>query len=148
MKLVAVLRGRDALNRHLFVTGRRTVFKPNARATSQVVSPAPALNLARHTHGKTPSSWPLITMLARGVILLIEDVPASARPLSPNAPKSFPAVFRHSVQSRPASPAMFSGQSLYNPESRGFEFVPGPFRHVVLADENQPHPPRHAIRAS
>ncbi len=85
----------------------------------------------------------LITLLARGH-LLIEDVPGVGKTtLAQALAKSFHCTFQRLQFTSDLLPSDVLGVSVYNPESRDFEFRPGPiFANVVLADEINRTTPR------
>jgi len=78
----------------------------------------------------------LITLLARGH-LLIEDVPGVGKTtLAQALAKSFHCSFQRIQFTSDLLPSDVLGVSVYNPETREFEFREGPvFANVVLADE-------------
>jgi MoxR-like ATPase len=85
----------------------------------------------------------LITLLARGH-LLIEDVPGVGKTtLAQALAKSFRCTFQRIQFTSDLLPSDVLGVSVYNPESREFEFRQGPiFANVVLADEINRTTPR------
>jgi MoxR-like ATPase len=85
----------------------------------------------------------LITLLARGH-LLIEDVPGVGKTtLAQALAKSFHCSFQRIQFTSDLLPSDVLGVSVYNPESREFEFRSGPiFANVVLADEINRTTPR------
>jgi len=85
----------------------------------------------------------LITLLARGH-LLIEDVPGVGKTTLAHAlAKSFHCTFQRVQFTSDLLPSDVLGVSVYNPETRDFEFRPGPiFANVVLADEINRTTPR------
>ncbi len=105
-------------------------------ATSQTVSQLQR-SIARAIYGKEEAiQLALITLLARGH-LLIEDVPGVGKTtLAQALAKSFHCTFQRIQFTSDLLPSDVLGVSVYNPESREFEFRPGPvFANVVLADE-------------
>jgi len=105
-------------------------------ATSQVVSQLHRA-IARIILGKEEAiQLALITLLARGH-LLIEDVPGVGKTtLAQALAKSFHCSFQRIQFTSDLLPSDVLGVSVYNPESREFEFRSGPiFANVVLADE-------------
>src|SRR6202045_2735925 len=78
----------------------------------------------------------LITLLARGH-LLIEDVPGVGKTtLAQALAKSFHCSFQRIQFTSDLLPSDVLGVSVYNPESRDFEFRSGPiFANIILADE-------------
>jgi len=112
-------------------------------ATSQVVSQLKS-TIARAIYGKEEAiQLALITLLARGH-LLIEDVPGVGKTtLAQALAKSFHCGFQRVQFTSDLLPSDVLGVSVYNPETREFEFRPGPiFANVVLADEINRTTPR------
>ena len=112
-------------------------------ATSQVVSQLQR-SIARAIYGKEDAiQLALITLLARGH-LLIEDVPGVGKTtLAQALAKSFHCTFQRIQFTSDLLPSDVLGVSVYNPESREFEFRSGPiFANVVLADEINRTTPR------
>ena len=112
-------------------------------ATSQVVSQLKN-TIARAIYGKEEAiELALITLLARGH-LLIEDVPGVGKTtLAQALAKSFQCGFQRVQFTSDLLPSDVLGVSVYNPESREFEFRSGPiFANVVLADEINRTTPR------
>jgi MoxR-like ATPase len=112
-------------------------------ATAQIVSQLQR-SIARAIYGKEEAiQFALITLLARGH-LLIEDVPGVGKTtLAQALAKSFHCTFQRIQFTSDLLPSDVLGVSVYNPESRDFEFRPGPiFANVVLADEINRTTPR------
>ena len=112
-------------------------------ATSQVVSQLQR-SIARAIYGKEEAiQLALITLLARGH-LLIEDVPGVGKTtLAQALAKSFHCSFQRIQFTSDLLPSDVLGVSVYNPETREFEFRQGPvFANVVLADEINRTTPR------
>jgi MoxR-like ATPase len=112
-------------------------------ATSQVVSQLQR-SIARAIYGKEEAiQLALITLLAKGH-LLIEDVPGVGKTtLAQALAKSFQCSFQRIQFTSDLLPSDVLGVSVYNPESREFEFRSGPiFANVVLADEINRTTPR------
>ncbi len=112
-------------------------------ATSQIVSQLQR-SIARAIYGKEDAiQLALITLLARGH-LLIEDVPGVGKTtLAQALAKSFHCSFQRIQFTSDLLPSDVIGVSVYNPESRAFEFRSGPiFANVVLADEINRTTPR------
>jgi MoxR-like ATPase len=112
-------------------------------ATSQVVSQLQR-SIARAVYGKEDViQLALVTLLARGH-LLIEDVPGTGKTTLAHAlAKSFQCTFQRVQFTSDLLPSDVLGVSVYNPESREFEFRHGPiFANVVLADEINRTTPR------
>ena len=118
-------------------------FQPMSTATSQIVSQLQR-SIARAIYGKEEAiQLALITLLARGH-LLIEDVPGVGKTtLAQALAKSFHCTFQRIQFTSDLLPSDVLGVSVYNPESREFEFRSGPiFANVVLADEINRTTPR------
>jgi MoxR-like ATPase len=112
-------------------------------ATSRVVAQLQR-SIARAIYGKEEAiQLSLITLLARGH-LLIEDVPGVGKTtLAQALAKSFHCTFQRIQFTSDLLPSDVLGVSVYNPESREFEFRSGPiFANVVLADEINRTTPR------
>jgi MoxR-like ATPase len=112
-------------------------------ATSQVVAQLKH-SIARTIFGKEEAiQLALITLLARGH-LLIEDVPGVGKTtLAQALAKSFHCTFQRIQFTSDLLPSDVIGVSVYNPETREFEFRHGPiFANVVLADEINRTTPR------
>jgi len=112
-------------------------------ATSQIVSQLQR-SIARAIYGKEEAiQLALITLLARGH-LLIEDVPGVGKTTLAHAlAKSFHCSFQRVQFTSDLLPTDVLGVSVYNPETREFEFRPGPiFANIVLADEINRTPPK------
>ena len=112
-------------------------------ATSQIVSQLQR-SISRAIYGKEEAiQLALITLLARGH-LLIEDVPGVGKTtLAQALAKSFHCTFQRIQFTSDLLPSDVLGVSVYNPESREFEFRSGPiFANVVLADEINRTTPR------
>src|SRR5579862_2045579 len=100
--------------------------------------------IARVIRGKDEAiQLTLIALLARGH-LLIEDVPGVGKTtLAQALAKSFHCTFQRIQFTSDLLPSDVLGVSVYNPESREFEFRSGPiFANVVLADEINRTTPR------
>ena len=111
--------------------------------TSQIVAQLQR-SIARAIYGKEEAiQLALITLLARGH-LLIEDVPGVGKTtLAQALAKSFHCSFQRIQFTSDLLPSDVLGVSVYNPESREFEFRSGPiFANVVLADEINRTTPR------
>jgi MoxR-like ATPase len=112
-------------------------------ATSQIVSQLQR-SIARAIYGKEEAiQLALITLLARGH-LLIEDVPGVGKTtLAQALARSFHCTFQRIQFTSDLLPSDVLGVSVYNPETREFEFREGPiFANVVLADEINRTTPR------
>jgi len=114
-----------------------------ATITSQVVTQLQR-SIARAIYGKEDViQLALVTLLARGH-LLIEDVPGVGKTtLAQALAKSFHCTFQRIQFTSDLLPSDVLGVSVYNPETRDFEFRQGPiFANVVLADEINRTTPR------
>jgi MoxR-like ATPase len=112
-------------------------------ATSQLASQLQRA-IARTIYGKEEAiQLALITLLARGH-LLIEDVPGVGKTtLAQALAKSFHCTFQRIQFTSDLLPSDVIGVSVYNPETRDFEYRNGPlFANVVLADEINRTTPR------
>ncbi len=112
-------------------------------ATSQVVSQLQRA-IAKIIYGKEEAiQLALVTLRARGN-LIIEDVPGVGKTtLAQALAKSFHCSFQRVQFTSDLLPSDVLGVSVYNPETREFEFRPGPiFANVVLADEINRTTPR------
>src|SRR6202790_5402288 len=109
-------------------------------ATSHTVSQLQR-SIARAIYGKEEAIQ--IALLARGH-LLIEDVPGVGKTtLAQALAKSFHCSFQRIQFTSDLLPSDVLGVSVYNPETREFEFRSGPiFANVVLADEINRTTPR------
>ncbi len=85
----------------------------------------------------------IVTLLGRGN-LLIEDVPGVGKTtLAYALAKATDCAFQRIQFTSDMMPSDIIGVSIYNPESREFEFKPGPvFANIVLADEINRTSPR------
>ena len=114
-----------------------------AVASSHVISQLQR-SIAHAIYGKEDViQLALVTLLARGH-LLIEDVPGTGKTTLAHAlAKSFQCTFQRVQFTSDLLPSDVLGVSVYNPESREFEFRHGPiFANVVLADEINRTTPR------
>jgi MoxR-like ATPase len=94
-------------------------------------------NIERVIKGKSEVvKLTLVTLLARGH-LLIEDVPGVGKTTLAHAlARSLSCSFRRIQFTSDLLPSDILGVSVFNQQTQGFEFKPGPiFAHVVLADE-------------
>jgi MoxR-like ATPase len=136
--------GRNASATTLIYLSRNTWgFQPMPIATSHLVSQLQR-SIARAIFGKEDViQLSLITLLARGH-LLIEDVPGTGKTtLAQALAKSFHCTFQRIQFTSDLLPSDVLGVSVYNPETREFEFRQGPiFANVVLADEINRTTPR------
>ena len=100
--------------------------------------------IARAIYGKEDAiQLALITLLARGH-LLIEDVPGVGKTtLAQALARSFHCTFQRVQFTSDLLPSDVLGVSVFNPETREFEFRQGPiFANVILADEINRTTPR------
>jgi MoxR-like ATPase len=112
-------------------------------ATAQIVSQLHR-SLSHAIFGKEEAiQLALTALLARGHIL-IEDVPGVGKTtLAQALARSFRCTFQRIQFTSDLLPSDVVGVSVYNPESREFEFRPGPiFANVILADEINRTTPR------
>ena len=112
-------------------------------ATSHLVSQLQR-SIARAIYGKEEAiQLALITLFARGH-LLIEDVPGVGKTtLAQALAKSFNCTFQRVQFTSDLLPSDVLGVSVYQPDTREFEFRPGPlFANIVLADEINRTTPR------
>jgi MoxR-like ATPase len=94
-------------------------------------------NVARVVRGKAAEiRLAVVAILARGHVLL-EDVPGVGKTtLAQALARSLGLSFQRVQFTSDLLPSDIVGVTIYRPERREFEFVPGPiFAHVVLADE-------------
>jgi MoxR-like ATPase len=95
-------------------------------------------NVERVVRGKTPEVRLVLTALASGGHVLIEDVPGTAKTVLARAiAQSIKGATVGRIQCTPdLQPTDVTGLSIYNQKTRDFEFRPGPvFANVVLLDE-------------
>src|ERR1700689_1023138 len=121
-----------------------TLISPTAGTASASPVSRLASTIARVIKGKDDViELALISLLARGH-LLIEDVPGVGKTTLAHAlAKSFHCTFQRIQFTSDLLPSDVTGVSVYNPESREFEFRSGPiFANVVLADEINRTTPR------
>ncbi len=112
-------------------------------ATAQVISQLQR-SIAQAIFGKEEAiELALITLLARGH-LLIEDVPGVGKTtLAQALARSFHCSFQRIQFTSDLLPTDVLGVSVYNPDTREFEYRSGPiFANVVLADEINRTTPR------
>ncbi len=112
-------------------------------ATSQLVTQLQR-SIGRAIYGKEEAiQLALVALLARGH-LLIEDVPGVGKTtLAQALARSFHCTFQRIQFTSDLLPSDVLGVSVYNSESREFEFRPGPiFANVILADEINRTTPR------
>lgn len=113
-----------------------------AAATSSATSLI--ANIARVIRGKDHVIEAAVTAFLAGGHLLIEDVPGVGKTvLGRSIARSIRGSFKR-VQATPdLLPSDITGTSIYNQDTRTFEFIPGPvFAHVVLIDEINRATPR------
>src|ERR1700745_1436566 len=112
-------------------------------AIAQVVSQLQRA-IAHAIYGKEDAIQLALVPLLSLVHLLIEDVPGVGKTtLAQALAKSFHCTFQRIQFTSDLLPSDVLGVSVYNPESREFEFRSGPiFANVVLADEINRTTPR------
>ena len=94
-------------------------------------------SIARVVKGKDDAIELAVTaLLARGH-LLIEDVPGVGKTtLAQALARSFHCSFQRIQFTSDMLPSDVIGVSVYNPDTRGFDFKPGPiFANIIVADE-------------
>src|SRR6202166_1246059 len=126
-----------------FVTEAIGIFNPMTTATANLIAQLQA-SIARVIRGKDEViRLSLVALLAKGH-LLIEDVPGVGKTtLAQALAKSFHCTFQRIQFTSDLLPSDVLGVSVYNPETREFEFRSGPiFANVVLADEINRTTPR------
>jgi len=109
------------------------------RAVAAATRPIAALraNLEKVICGKPEVvKLAVVALLAKGH-LLIEDIPGVGKTTLASAlARSLACTFRRVQFTSDLLPSDILGVTIFNPESRAFEFKPGPiFTHVLLADE-------------
>jgi MoxR-like ATPase len=95
-------------------------------------------NVERVVHGKTEEVKLVLSALAAGGHVLFEDVPGTAKTVLARAIAASIEGAAHSrIQCTPdLQPTDATGLSVFNQQTRDFEFRPGPiFANVVLVDE-------------
>src|ERR671915_2335418 len=95
-------------------------------------------NIETVVHGKTEEIRLVLTAVACRGHVLFEDVPGTAKTVLARAiAKSIEGAEPSRIQCTPApQPTDVTGLSIWNQQTRDFEFRPGPiFAHVVLVDE-------------
>src|SRR3984893_17544925 len=104
-------------------------------APSQTVSQLQR-SIARAIYGKEEAiQLALINLLARGHLLFEDALRIRQTTLAQALAKSFHCTFQRIQFTSDLLPSDVLGVSVYNPESREFEFRAGPiFANVVLAD--------------
>jgi MoxR-like ATPase len=101
-------------------------------------------NMAQVMFGKTEAlTLALVTLLGRGH-LLIEDVPGVGKTTLARAlAQSIGGEFKRLQCTPDLLPSDVTGVSIFDQQTRAFEFVPGPvFANILLADEINRAPPR------
>jgi MoxR-like ATPase len=95
-------------------------------------------NIETVVHGKSEEIRLVLTALACGGHVLFEDVPGTAKTVLARAiAQSVEGAVPARIQCTPdLQPTDVTGLSVYNQQTRAFEFQPGPiFANVVLVDE-------------
>ncbi|MDJ0673319.1 MAG: AAA family ATPase, partial [Microcystis sp. M53598_WE2] len=101
-------------------------------------------NLSQSIVGQTESIRIVLVALLSGGHALLEDVPGVGKTLlAKSLARSINGRFQR-VQCTPdLLPSDITGTTIWNPNSREFEFIPGPaFANVLLADEINRATPR------
>ena len=101
-------------------------------------------NLSAVIYGKESTVEMLVTALLAGGSVLIEDVPGVGKTmLARSLALSLNADFRRLQCTPDLLPSDITGVSVFNQETRQFQFLPGPaFTHILLADEINRATPR------
>lgn len=114
------------------------------RAAASEAARALIGNVGRVIRGKDEAIGAAVTALLAGGHLLVEDVPGVGKTvLGRSIARSISGSFKR-VQATPdLLPSDITGTSIYNQDTRSFEFIPGPvFANVVLIDEINRTTPR------
>src|SRR4030088_80639 len=131
------------MSRDSFVTEPPGIFNHMTTATANQIAQLQS-SIARVIRGKDEViRLSIVALLAKGH-LLIEDVPGVGKTtLAQALANSFHCSFLRVQFTSDLLPSDVLGVSVYNPETREFEFRPGPiFANVVLADEINRTTPR------
>jgi MoxR-like ATPase len=101
-------------------------------------------NLSQSIVGKTESIRIVLVALLSGGHALLEDVPGVGKTLlAKSLARSINGRFQRIQCTPDLLPSDVTGTTIWNPNSREFEFVPGPaFANVLLADEINRATPR------
>lgn len=101
-------------------------------------------NLARTIVGKEKAIKLVLVALLSGGHALLEDVPGVGKTLlAKSLAKSINGKFQRIQCTPDLLPSDITGTNVWNPNTREFEFIPGPaFANVLLADEINRATPR------
>jgi MoxR-like ATPase len=134
------------------MTAESEVVPPVPAQTVHSTAPADAGEIGRRlvasveqvVHGRTAAVELVVGAVLAGGHVLIEDVPGSGKTtLARAVARSLGGAFRRIQGTADLLPADITGSAVWDPETRRFDFVPGPlFAHVVLVDEINRTPPR------
>src|SRR5437764_1155696 len=115
-----------------WATGIAKVLTPLAAATAAIVS-----NIEQVIEGKTATVRPALAVLRAEGHLVIEDVPGVGKTkLAKALARSIDCTVRRIQFTPDLLPSDVTGVSVYNQETRDFEFKPGAvFANIVVGDE-------------
>jgi MoxR-like ATPase len=101
-------------------------------------------NVETVVHGRSAAVELVACAMLAGGHALIEDVPGSGKTTLARAfARSLGGTFSRVQATADLLPADITGSGVWDPDAKGFRFVPGPlFAHVVLVDELNRTPPR------
>jgi MoxR-like ATPase len=101
-------------------------------------------NVEKVIRGKRGAVEAAVTALFAGGHLLVEDVPGVGKTmLGRSIAKSISGTFKRIQATPDLLPSDITGTSVFNQQSRSFEFIPGPvFANIVLVDEINRTTPR------
>src|SRR5579863_5763546 len=111
--------------------------QPNARGSAEVAERL-LENIETVVHGKREEIRLVLAALLSGGHVLFEDVPGTAKTVLARAiAGSIDGAVPNRVQCTPdLQPTDVTGLSVFNQETRQFEFQPGPlFANIILVDE-------------
>lgn len=114
------------------------------RAGAAVVASRLVANVELVVHGRRGQVELVVCAVLAGGHVLVEDVPGSGKTtLARAVARSLGGSFRRIQGTADLLPADITGSGVWEPDRRGFCFVPGPvFANVVLVDELNRTPPR------